>query len=79
VGGDDGSSSRRWAPSQRFLLSLPIASTEEVARIAGDEALEACAAWLLGAHAAVEAIKASAGAGSPATFPEGFVLSAEVR
>ncbi len=60
-------------------LAVSVASTEEVSRIAGDVALEACAAWLLGAHAAVEAIKAIAGAGSPAQFPDAFVLASEVR
>lgn len=58
--------------------TVPVASASQVAQLAGDPALEDCAAWLLGAFAAVEAIKAAAGAGEPAALADDFVLSREV-
>jgi hypothetical protein len=54
------------------------ASAQDVARLAGDPALEGCAGWLLGAFAAVEAIKAAAGVGTPAALETDFVLAREV-
>jgi hypothetical protein len=59
-------------------VAVRVASAERVARLAGDPALEDCAAWLLGALAAVEAIKAAAGVGTPGTADSDFVLSSEV-
>ena len=47
---------------------LAAASAGEVAARAGQPELEECAAWLLGALTAVEAIKASAGAGAKVTL-----------
>jgi hypothetical protein len=58
---------------------VPVASAAEVQRVAADSALEECAAWLLGAFAAVEAIKAGAGAGTKADFPSDYRLGAEVQ
>lgn len=61
--------------------SVPVAAVAapaRVAHVAGDPALEDCAAWLLGAWAAVEAIKAATGVGSPAVLGDDFVLSREV-
>jgi hypothetical protein len=58
--------------------TVDAASASEVARVAGDSALEDCAAWLLGAFAAVEAIKAATGAGKAAVLDPSFVLSREV-
>jgi hypothetical protein len=54
------------------------ASASVVSRVAGDPELEGCAAWLLGAFAAVEAIKAAAGVGAPAALDADFVLAREV-
>ena len=59
-------------------LVVRAASVTEVARVAGDPALEDCAAWLLGAFAAVEAIKTATGAGTPAVLDPNIVLSREV-
>jgi hypothetical protein len=59
-------------------VSVNAASTPEVARVAGDPALEGCAAWLLGAFAAVEAIKAAGDLGTAAAFEADFVLAREV-
>jgi hypothetical protein len=57
---------------------VAIASTGRIAQVAGDPALEDCAAWLLGALAAVEAIKSASGVGTPAVLSDDFVLSREV-
>jgi hypothetical protein len=54
------------------------ASASDVSRVAGDAELEGCAAWLLGAFAAVEAIKAAAGVGAPSALDADFVLAREV-
>lgn len=59
-------------------LVVDAACVSDVARVAGDAELEGCAAWLLGAFAAVEAIKAATGAGTPAALDPDFVLSREV-
>lgn len=59
-------------------VAVEVATAGLVAHVAGDAALEDCAAWLLGAFAAVEAIKSAAGAGTPATVRSDFVLSSEV-
>jgi hypothetical protein len=64
-------------PGPRELV-VDAALGTEVARVAGDSELEDCAAWLLGAFAAVEAIKAAVGAGTPAALDPEFVLSREV-
>jgi hypothetical protein len=58
-------------------LPLKAATSAEVDAIAGEPMLRDCAAWLAGAWAAVEAIKASTGAGEAAVL-EDFVLNAEV-
>jgi hypothetical protein len=57
---------------------LAAASRSEVAALAAEPALEECAAWLLGALTAVEAIKTSAGAGTPVALDPEFSLAAEV-
>ena len=57
---------------------LAAASGREVAARAAEPELEECAAWLLGALTAVEAIKASAGAGTPVALDPEFSLAAEV-
>jgi hypothetical protein len=59
-------------------VAVPVASAEAVAQLAGDPALADCAAWLLGAFAAVEAIKSAAGVGTPGSVGSDFVLSSEV-
>lgn len=59
-------------------LDVSAASQAEVERVAGSAALEGCAAWLLGSFAAVEAIKAAAGVGTPAALDPKFVLAREV-
>jgi transposase len=57
--------------------TLPLPDAAQVAATAGEPALLACAAWLHGAWAAVEAIKQCAEVGSPA--PAGpAALTAEV-
>jgi len=66
-------------PDDAPAVEVPVASTATVQRTAADPALEDCAAWLLGAYAAVEAIKARAGAGTAADFPSDYTLGAEVR
>lgn len=58
--------------------TVQVATAERVAQLAGDPALEDCAAWLLGSLAAVEAIKSASGAGTPAVLADDFVLSREV-
>jgi hypothetical protein len=58
---------------------VPVPSAAAVQRVAADPALEECAAWLLGAYAAVEAIKARAAAGAAADFPSDYALGAEVQ
>jgi hypothetical protein len=58
---------------------VPVANRAEVERVAADPALEECAAWLLGAYAAVEAIKAQTCAGAAADFPSDYALGAEVQ
>jgi hypothetical protein len=56
---------------------VPIGSTDDVRDLAGSAPLEACAAWLAGALAAVETIKHSAGiAGAQRVDPE-YRLGAE--
>jgi hypothetical protein len=57
---------------------LVVASSREVAARAAEPELEECAAWLLGALTAVEAIKAGAGAGTPVALDPEFSLAAEV-
>lgn len=59
-------------------VSVRAASSEDVAQVAGDAALEGCAAWLLGAFAAVEAIKVAADVGTAGAIDPEFVLSREV-
>lgn len=63
-------------PDAARTLRLP--TREAVARLAGDPALEGCAAWLLGSLAAVDAIKQVLGAGNQTPCTPAFVLSAEV-
>lgn len=58
-------------------VRVPVASRPEVARWAGDEALEEAAAALAGAFAAVEAIKATVGTGEAGTLPEHLSLAGE--
>ena len=57
---------------------LAAASGSELAAHAGEPELEECAAWLLGALTAVEAIKVSVGAGAPVALDAEFSLAAEV-
>jgi hypothetical protein len=64
------------AGSNEIAVALPDAG--EVSRVAGDAALDECAAWLIGAFAAVEAIKSASGAGTPGSLDAGFVLAREV-
>jgi hypothetical protein len=69
------------AHAQGVEQTLRVAPAERVAQLAGDPALEDCAAWLLGAFAAVEAIKSASGVGTPATcatLGDDFVLCREV-
>jgi hypothetical protein len=54
--------------------ALPVASSDEVARVAGDPALEPAARALLGALAAVDAIRVTLGLSGRVAAP--FVLSA---
>ncbi|HKU39045.1 MAG TPA: hypothetical protein VJR89_12880 [Polyangiales bacterium] len=58
--------------------SLAAMSCGDVAACAGTPELEACAAWLLGAWTAVEAIKASAGIAAPVALSAEFSLVVEV-
>ena len=58
---------------------VAVASPSDLQRVAADPALEDCAAWLLGAFAAVETIKAKIGAGTAADFPNDYALGAEVQ
>jgi hypothetical protein len=58
-------------------VALPPA--ERVREVAGEPALVDCAAWLLGALAAVEAVKLCAGVGEAGELDPGFVLNAEVE
>lgn len=55
---------------------VAIADQASVRALAGDPALEACAAWLAGSFAAVEAIKTVTGVGTPAQLTA-TALSAE--
>ncbi len=55
---------------------VPVADEPSVRALAGEPALEACAAWLAGSFAAVEAIKAVIGVGIPAQL-SAAALSAE--
>lgn len=64
--------------SQPSAAGLPLPTAADVQRVAGDRELETCAAWLLGAFAAVEVIKQTVGAGTPAALGSEFVLSREV-
>jgi hypothetical protein len=59
-------------------VAVEVAPADRVVQVAGDPVLEDCAAWLLGAFAAVEAIKSAAGVGTPGTVGGDFVLSSEV-
>jgi hypothetical protein len=54
----------------------PVATTASVRALAGDPELDACAAWLAGSFAAVEAIKAVMGLGAAAQL-DATALSAE--
>lgn len=45
---------------------VPVADQPSVRALAGEPELEACAAWLAGSFAAVEAIKTVTGIGTPA-------------
>lgn len=58
-------------------LPVHVASQAEVEATAGHPGLQACAEWLLGAWAAVEAVKRCVGVGSPARTPPA-PLTAEV-
>jgi hypothetical protein len=58
-------------------VEVAVPSAERVDALAGDPQLRECAAWLAGAFAAVEAIKAITGAGSEAELDVNFVLRAE--
>jgi len=66
------------AAPEAAAVSVAVPDSVEVQRIAGDPALEGCAAWLAGAFAAVEAIKQAAGVGTPAALDPECVLSREV-
>ena len=57
---------------------LAAVSSSEIAARAGEAEFEECAAWLLGALTAVEAIKTSLGAGAPVALDAEFSLAAEV-
>ena len=59
-------------------VTVALPGPADVQRIAGDPALEGCAAWLAGAFAAVEAIKQAAGVGTPAALDPEILLSREV-
>ena len=67
--------------SARDAEVVPVAlpSAERVRQVAGDAALADCAAWLLGALAAVEAVKQCAGVGQRGQLAACFVLNAEVE
>lgn len=52
-----------------------VANAAEVRQLAGDPAQYEAAAALAGAFAAVEAIKAAVGAGTPGTLPRDFELA----
>jgi hypothetical protein len=67
--------------SEQDAAVVPVAlpSAARVGEVAGDEALADCAAWLLGALAAVEAVKQCAGVGEPGQLDARFVLNAEVQ
>lgn len=56
-------------PATQAPFEIPIATTTEVARVAGIPELTDCAQWLLGAWAAVEAIKRCVGVGDAAASP----------
>jgi len=65
------------------VVPVVLPSAERVRQLAGDPALADCAAWLLGAFAAVETIKRCALAqdaqkAEPAQLDARFVLNAEV-
>jgi hypothetical protein len=47
---------------------IAVAAAPEVRACAGEPELESCAAWLLGAWAAVEAVKERLGVGRPASL-----------
>jgi molybdopterin/thiamine biosynthesis adenylyltransferase len=57
--------------------ALDVPNADGVSRMAGDASLTQAASVLAGAFAAVEAIKASVGAGRPATLPRELLLSEE--
>lgn len=56
---------------------LALARPQVVRQLAGREELEHAAAALLGAFAAVEAIKQHSGAGEPGVFPDSLTLAVE--
>ncbi|MET0385065.1 MAG: hypothetical protein ABW321_03855 [Polyangiales bacterium] len=56
---------------------VPLPAADIVRSCAGDPALEECAAWLHGAWAAVEVVKARVGVGTPAALAHDWVLNAE--
>ena len=51
-------------------MLVDVATQDGVSDLAGDPALESCAAWLAGAWAAVEAIKRCAGIGTAGSIVE---------
>ena len=57
---------------------LRLADTAEVNLVAGAPQLQTASAFLLGALAAVEAIKQVTGAGTAGTVPDNFVLGQKV-
>lgn len=67
--------------SERDPAVVPVAlpTAERVREVAGDPVLADCAAWLLGALAAVETVKQCAGVGQPGQLDARFVLNAEVE
>ena len=67
------------ASSGRTRRQVELPSCHQLQVLAGEPALEECAAWLAGALAAVELIKASCGAGEPVSLAADFVLATEVR
>jgi hypothetical protein len=56
---------------------VAVLDADGVRRLAGDPLLEDAAAELAGAFAAVEAIKAVTGAGSPGALPPNLVLKTD--
>jgi len=65
------------AGAQDDTQELPLPTESEVARVAGRPALTEAARALLGALAAVDAIRTATGLGTGAGLPEHFAISSE--